>query len=62
VGAYSTRERAESVAKSVSGSATQVGKVWRVRSGPHKDRGQADAALAKVRAAGYADAKVMTAP
>ncbi|WP_372733030.1 SPOR domain-containing protein, partial [Novosphingobium sp.] len=62
VGAYSTRERAETVAKALSGSATQVGKVWRVRTGPHKDRGQADAALAKARAAGYADARVVTAP
>lgn len=62
VGAYSSRERAESVAKSLAGSATQSGKVWRVRTGPHKDRGQADAALAKARGAGYADARVVTAP
>ncbi|OYX60122.1 MAG: hypothetical protein B7Y89_17010 [Novosphingobium sp. 32-60-15] len=62
VGAYSSRERAENVAKSLAGSATQSGKVWRVRTGPHKDRGQADAALAKVRGAGYADARVVTAP
>lgn len=62
VGAYSSRDRAESIAKALGGSATQAGKVWRVRTGPHKDRGQADAALAKVRAAGYADARVVTAP
>lgn len=62
VGAYASRERAESVANSLSGSAMQAGKVWRVRTGPHKDRGQADAALAKARAAGYADARVLTAP
>lgn len=62
VGAFSSRERAESVAKSLGGSATQSGKIWRVRTGPHKDRGQADAALAKARGAGYADARVVTAP
>lgn len=62
IGAYSSRERAESVAKGIGASIEQAGKVWRVRTGPHKDRGQADAALAKVRAAGYADARVVTAP
>lgn len=61
-GAYSTRERAEKVARALGGTATSGGKVWRVRTGPHKDRGQADAALAKVRAAGYADARVVAAP
>ena len=62
VGAFSSRERAETVAKSLTGSAMQAGKLWRVRTGPHKDRGQADAALAKARGAGYADARVVTAP
>lgn len=62
VGAYSTKARAEVAAKAVGGVASPAGKLWRVRVGPHKDRGQADAALAKVRAAGYADARVVTAP
>lgn len=62
VGAYSTKERAEAAAKAVGGAASPAGKLWRVRAGPYKDRGQADAALAKVRAAGYADARVVTAP
>jgi rare lipoprotein A len=62
VGAYSTKVRAEAAAKAVGGVASPAGKLWRVRVGPHKDRGQADAALAKVRAAGYADARVVTAP
>lgn len=61
-GAYSDKARAETVAKAIGGSISQAGRVWRVRTGPHKDRGQADAALAKVRAAGYADARVVTAP
>ncbi len=62
VGAYSSKARAHTVASAVGGSATPVGKLWRVRTGPHQDRGQADLALAKVRSAGYADAKVVTAP
>ncbi len=62
IGAYSTRQRAEAAASATGGSVASVGKLFRVRSGPHKDRGQADAALAKVRAAGYADAKVVSAP
>lgn len=62
VGAYSTQARADAAAKATGGSVSQVGKLWRVRVGPHKDRGQADAALAKVRAGGYADARVVIAP
>ncbi|MFN3469969.1 MAG: RlpA-like double-psi beta-barrel domain-containing protein [Novosphingobium sp.] len=62
VGAYSTRARAEGVARTVGGSVSPAGKFWRVRVGPHDDRGQADAALAKVHAQGYADARIMTAP
>lgn len=62
VGAYSTRERADKVAKAVGGTVSSTGKLWRVRIGPNNGRGEADAALAKARAAGYADAKVVTAP
>ncbi|MCX7283683.1 MAG: SPOR domain-containing protein [Novosphingobium sp.] len=61
-GAFSAKARAETVANAIGGSLAQAGNVWRVRTGPYKDRGQADAALAKVRAAGYADARVVTAP
>lgn len=62
VGAYSAKERAEKVAKAVGGSVSPAGKLWRVRIGPNMDRGEAAAALAKARTAGYADAKVVTAP
>lgn len=62
VGAFSTRARAEGVARTVGGTVSPAGKFWRVRVRPHDDRGQADAALAKVRAQGYADARIMTAP
>ncbi|MFM2372988.1 MAG: hypothetical protein RIS85_2710 [Pseudomonadota bacterium] len=62
VGAYSAKDRAEKVAKAVGGSVSSAGKLWRVRIGPNMGRGEADAALAKARTAGYADAKVVTAP
>nr|WP_251567318.1 SPOR domain-containing protein [Erythrobacter sp. 3-20A1M] len=35
--------------------------IHRVRTGPYATRGKAEAALAKVRAAGYSDARVFTA-
>lgn len=62
VGAYSTKQRAEAAATATGGAVAQIGKLFRVRSGPHKDRGEADRALAKVRGAGYADARVVAAP
>ena len=62
VGAFSSRDGAKTAARGVGGSVTQSGKFWSVRTGPHKDRGQANVALAKARAAGYADARVVTAP
>ena len=39
----------------------KTGRFYRVRTGPYATRGQAEAALAKVRAAGYSDARVFTA-
>ncbi|WP_207912380.1 SPOR domain-containing protein [Altererythrobacter sp. TH136] len=35
--------------------------MFRVRTGPYITKAQAEAALAKVRAAGYSDARVTTA-
>lgn len=57
VGAYSSRDRAERVAQSVGGSVSSAGKVWRVRIAA-SGKAEAEAALAKVRRAGYADARV----
>ena len=62
VGAFSSHDGANIAARGVGGSVIKSGKFWSVRTGPHKDRGQADVALAKARAAGYADARVVTAP
>lgn len=59
VGAFSTRERAETAAKQVGGAVSRSGKFWRVRIGV-SSTAQAQAALAKVRRAGYADARVLS--
>ncbi len=59
--AFSVKANAERAANSIDGFVQQSGKYFRVRKGPFANRGQAEAALAKVRAAGYSDAKVFTA-
>lgn len=60
--AFSSKERAEGAAKALGGTVSAAGKLWRVRVGPLASTASADAALAKVRAAGYADARVVRAP
>ena len=59
VGAFSSRARAEAVARSVGGSVGAVGSLWRVRIGPLMSDASAAAALAKARRAGYADARIL---
>ncbi len=59
--AFAVKANAERAANSIDGFVQQSGKYFRVRKGPFANRGQAEAALAKVRAAGYSDAKVFTA-
>lgn len=59
--AFSNPDNAAKAAKALGGYVTTTGKVHRVQTGPFTSRGQADAALAKVRAAGYSDARVQTA-
>ncbi|OBX20250.1 hypothetical protein A9995_00505 [Erythrobacter sp. QSSC1-22B] len=59
-GAYSSKSSAERVAQSIGGYLEPVGRLWRVRSGPFATRGQASAALAKVRGAGYSGAQIVT--
>ncbi|WP_338465766.1 SPOR domain-containing protein [Novosphingobium sp. ZN18A2] len=60
VATMSTEARAKVVAAKVNGSVSPAGKYWRVRMGPFTTRDKADAALAKARSAGYADARVLT--
>ncbi len=59
--AFSSRANADRAAKALGGTVSTSGKFFRVHTGPFASRDQADAALAKVRAAGYSDARVTTA-
>ncbi|GAA4643780.1 hypothetical protein GCM10023115_17400 [Pontixanthobacter gangjinensis] len=59
--AFSSKDNADRVADSIDGFVQKSGRFYRVRKGPFANRGQAEAALAKVRAAGYSDARVFTA-
>jgi rare lipoprotein A len=54
----STRERAEKVVDAIGGSISPAGRYFRVRTGPFATRAQAEASLAKVRSAGYSDARI----
>lgn len=59
-GAYSSKPAAERVARNIDGYLEPTGNLWRVRAGPFATRGQATAALAKVRGAGYRGAQIVT--
>lgn len=59
--AFSSEANATRAAGEIGGFVIRSGKYYRVRTGPYATRGQAEAALAKVRAAGYSDARVFTA-
>jgi rare lipoprotein A len=56
--AFSTSERAAGVASALGGAVAKAGSVFRVRTGPFATRSEAEASLAKVRAAGYRDARI----
>jgi len=58
--AFSTADRAQRAARALEGEVSQAGQYFRVRTGPFATRGEAEAALAKVRAAGYSDARILT--
>jgi rare lipoprotein A len=60
-GAFSVRGRAEEVAARIGGQASMSGRVWRVRSGPYASHAEAEAALAKAKAAGYSEARIQRA-
>ncbi|MCL4673584.1 MAG: SPOR domain-containing protein [Sphingomonadaceae bacterium] len=59
--AFSSKANADRAASRIGGFVTKAGEVYRVRTGPYATRGQAEAALAKVREAGYSDARVFSA-
>lgn len=56
--AFSSAERARNVAGQLNGNVSKAGRFYRVRTGPFASRGEAESSLAKVRAAGYSDAKI----
>jgi rare lipoprotein A len=58
--AFSTADRADRAARVLDGEVTRAGQYYRVRTGPFATRGEAEASLAKVRAAGYSDARILT--
>ncbi|HEY6815656.1 MAG TPA: SPOR domain-containing protein, partial [Croceibacterium sp.] len=58
--AFSTADRAARAANVVGGEVSRSGAFYRVRTGPFATRGEAEASLAKVRAAGYSDARIFT--
>lgn len=57
---FSTADNARRAAGALDGEVTQAGQYFRVRTGPFATRGEAEASLAKVRAAGYSDARILT--
>ena len=61
VGAYSNKANADAAARKSGGAANQSGKLWSVRMGPFASEADAKAALAKARAAGYSDARILRA-
>lgn len=57
-GAFSSEAAAKRVAGDIGGYVETAGRLFRVRTGPFESRGQAEAALAKVRGTGYKEAQV----
>ena len=59
VAAFSTRDRANTVARSLGGTATPFNNLWRVRTGPYPDAKTAIRARDAAATRGYADARVV---
>ncbi len=60
LGAFGVRANADRLAARVGGFVDTGGRLARVRVGPFVSRGQAEQALAKLRAQGYSDARIET--
>jgi rare lipoprotein A len=61
VATFSTQDRAKGVAGKLGGRVNPAGRFWRVQLGPFASRSEAEAALAKAKAAGYSDARIQRA-
>ena len=59
-GAFANPANAERVAETIGGSISQQGNLHLVRTGPFETRAEAEASLAKVKAAGYREARIFT--
>ena len=57
-GAFSSKDRADRVASAIGGEVSKSGSLYRVRTGPFASRKDAEGSLAKVKAAGYSDARI----
>ena len=57
-GAFSVQSNAKSVAAKISGTISRAGQFYIVRTGPFANRKEAEASLAKVKAAGYSGARI----
>lgn len=60
LGAFGVRANADRLAAKVGGFVDAGDRLARVRTGPYATRGQAEQALAKLRAQGYSDARIET--
>ena len=60
-GAFADKSHAAALAEKIGGHVTPAGHLWRVRKGPYASRAEAEAALAKVRAAGAGNAQIVHA-
>jgi rare lipoprotein A len=58
VAAFSSEARANAAAKSVGGTVTKAGNLWRVRMGPYASEAEALGAAGKAKAKGFRDAQV----
>jgi rare lipoprotein A len=58
VGSFANAANANAVSSKVGGSLRSNGRISRVVMGPFATRAQAQAALARARAAGYKDAQI----
>lgn len=59
VGAFSSRDKAIAVARKLGGGVSQIGSLWRVRTGPYASEGAARQGANRAVQAGFSTAKVM---
>ncbi len=60
-GAFSSKANAQKVASAIGGKVVRTGKYYAARTGPFANRGLAEASLAKVKRAGYSEARIFSA-